>query len=84
MSHHILPSLISSLEWDALDSMTREIIKFHDDYRREAADLAILAYQHNTYTKVRFTFILSEVFIMFLCVKFLVRTWGRFNAAFIT
>lgn len=52
MSHHILPSLVRSLDWAALDSMTRDIIKFHDDYRREAADLAILAYHHNTYSKV--------------------------------
>ncbi|KAG0563622.1 hypothetical protein KC19_8G046000 [Ceratodon purpureus] len=52
MSHHILPGLVSSLDWDSLDSATRDIIKFHDDYKREAADLAILAYHHNTYSKV--------------------------------
>lgn len=52
MSHHILPSLVSSLEWDALDTMLREIVKFHDDYRREAAELVIQAYNHGTYTKV--------------------------------
>lgn len=66
MSHHILPSLVSSTEWDALDTITRDIIKFHDDYGREAADLAILAYQHNTYSKVCYTSVIIVIIFLFL------------------
>lgn len=52
MSHHILPSLLSSLQWAALESTLQDISKFHDDYQQEAADLIMLAYRHGTYSKV--------------------------------
>ncbi len=52
MSHHMFPGLVASMDWDNLDNMLQEISKFHGDYQREAADLIILAYRHNTYSKV--------------------------------
>jgi N-terminal acetyltransferase B complex non-catalytic subunit len=52
MSHHMFPGLVASMDWDNLDNILQEISKFHGDYQREAADLIILAYRHNTYSKV--------------------------------
>lgn len=52
LSHHILPSLIKSTLWSELDSLMKDMIKFYDDYLKEAGDLAILAYRHCNYSKV--------------------------------
>ena len=85
MSHHIMPDLVKSLEWDALDSLTRDIIKFHDDYKREAADLAILAYHHNTYTKVCSTSLITGNHLCaFVCwVYHLVKAQGEIIHLFV-
>ena len=52
MSHHMLTSLVKSTQWSQLDLMLKDIVKFHEDYVKEAADLVILAYRHCNYSKV--------------------------------
>ncbi|KAJ7520455.1 hypothetical protein O6H91_19G006600 [Diphasiastrum complanatum] len=52
VSHHIMPALLGSLHWLDLESLLKEVIKFHEDYQKEAADFSILAYQHCNYSKV--------------------------------
>lgn len=52
LSHHIVYYLFGTSLSSDLEPLLRDCIKFHQDHEVEASDLAIIAYQKGTYSKV--------------------------------